>query len=489
LQDCGGIVWKSGNAWNYGRNYDADDPKFNYVRDIDYCSGSCLFVKKEVFDKVGGFDSWFEPAYWEDTDLCFSIRKLGYHVLYQPLAKLIHYEGMTQGTSTTQGLKSYQVVNQKKFKEKWKSELEEHLDDSKENTLLECNRKDGLNILYIDHYVPEPDQDSGSLRTFRILCTLAHMGNKITIWPDNLNYTKPYVSEFQQKGIEVIYGSNDFDKFLEERKYVYDVVIMARPYVATKYIDLIKSKLPNCKIIYDTIDLHFLRMLREDSVYNKSHTNETEKMRELELSLMKKSDVTILTSTAEAELLHKEDQSLKFSILPNIHIETDNIEKFETRKDMIFLGGFQHTPNIDAAEYLVHDIWPIIKQKISDVKLYIVGSHATDKIKSLASDDVVVTGFVKDLSSYYQECKVMLAPLRYGAGVKGKITQSLAMGLPVVTTPIGVEGINLVDKQNCMVAEKPEDFANKATQVYTDKELWNKLSKNGLEVAMNKVPT
>jgi len=192
-------------------------------------------------------------------------------------------------------------------------------------------------------------------------------------------------------------------------------------------------------------------MMRGDSVDNKSSTNQTEKMRELELSLMKKSDITILTSTAEAELLHKEDQSLKFSILPNIHIETDKIEKFETRKNMIFLGGFQHTPNIDAAEYLVRDIWPIIKQKISDVKLYIVGSHATEKIKALASDDIVVTGFVKDLSLYYQQCKVMLAPLRYGAGVKGKITQSLAMGLPVVTTPIGVEGINLADSKNCMV--------------------------------------
>jgi len=230
LQDCGGIVWRSGNAWNYGRNHEPDDPKFNYVRDVDYCSGSCFFVKKEIFDKVGGFDSRFEPAYWEDSDLCFSIRKLGYHVLYQPLAKLIHYEGMTQGTSTAQGLKSFQVINQKIFYEKWKTELEEHLDDSLENTLLECNRKDGLNILYIDHYVSEPDQDSGSLRTFRILCTLAYMGNKITIWPDNLNYTIPYVSEFQQKGIEVFYGSQEFNNFVEERKHVYDVVIMARPY-------------------------------------------------------------------------------------------------------------------------------------------------------------------------------------------------------------------------------------------------------------------
>jgi len=488
LQDCSGIVWRNGEAWNYGRNHDPDEPKFNYVRDVDYCSGSCLFVRADIFDKVGGFDSRFEPAYWEDTDLCFSIRKLGYRILYQPMAKIIHNEGTTQGTSTDKGLKSYQIVNQKKFQEKWKSELENHLDDSIENALLECNRREGLNILYIDHYVPEPDQDSGSLRTFRILGILSSMGNKITFWPDNLHYTKPYVQELQQKGIEVIFGSNNFDKFLDERKHVYDIVIMARPYISIKYIDSIKSMMPNCKIIYDSIDLHFLRMMRGDSVKNNHDADETEKMRQLELSLMKKSDVTILTSTAEAEILHKEDNSLKFSIIPNVHIEAESIEKFEKRKNMIFLGGFQHAPNIDAAEFLINDIWPLIKQKISDAKLFIVGSHPPENIKKLASDDIVVTGFVKDLTSYYQECKIMLAPLRYGAGVKGKITQSLARGLPVVTTSIGGEGIDLLDSKNCMISDKPEDFAKKAVLVYTDEELWQKLSSNGLKVAKEYSP-
>jgi len=203
---------------------------------------------------------------------------------------------------------------------------------------------------------------------------------------------------------------------------------------------------------------------------------------------MKKSDITFLTSAAEADILHKEDSSLKFSILPNIHIETENIAEFEKRKNMIFIGGFQHTPNIDSAEFLVNDIWPLIKQKISGVKLYIIGSHPPEKIKKLASDDVIVTGFVKDLTSYYQECKIMLAPLRFGAGVKGKITQSLARGLPIVTTPIGVEGINLVDGKNCIITKKPEDFAKKAVQLYMDKEMWKKLSVNGLEAAKEYSP-
>jgi len=483
LQDCGGIVWKSGNAWNYGRNFSPDDPRCNYVRDINYCSGSCLFVKKELFNKVGCFDSEFEPAYWEDTDLCFSIRKLGYRVLYQPLAQLYHYEGSTQGTSTEKGLKSHQLVNQKKFYKKWKSTIDSHLEESIENTFLERDKRNGLNILYIEHYVIEPDKDSGSLRTFGILGILSHMKNKVTFWPENLQYTRPYVSELQQKGIEVIHGKHAFEQFLEERKNVYDIAILARPYIAKYFIDSIKSKMPNCKIIYDTIDLHFLRMKRQDSLENKTKNIETENMHQLELSLMKKSDMTILTSIAEAKILHDEDNSLKFSILPNIHAESHDITKFESRKNMLFLAGFQHTPNIDSAKYLVQDIWPLIKQQLPESKLYIVGSNPPDDVKNLATDDIIVTGFVRDLSPYYKECKVMLAPLRYGAGVKGKITQSLAMGLPVVTTSIGGEGINLVDGKHCLTADNPEEFAKKAVKVYGDKDLWNNLSQNGLSIA------
>jgi len=147
------------------------------------------------------------------------------------------------------------------------------------------------------------------------------------------------------------------------------------------------------------------------------------------------------------------------------------------------LGGFQHKPNIDAAEHLVKEIFPEIKQNISDVKLFIVGSHPPDKVKKLESDDVKVTGYVPDITSYFKECKVMLSPLRYGAGVKGKITQSLSQGLPVITSTIGAEGINMVDGENCMISDDDKEVAKKTISVYTDEKLWKKISDNGLKIA------
>ncbi len=155
---------------------------------------------------------------------------------------------------------------------------------------------------------------------------------------------------------------------------------------------------------------------------------------------------------------------------------------------MIFVAGFQHPPNINTAQYLVREIWPKINEKLHEATLYIIGSGPPEEIKKLASDDVKITGFVEDLEPYYRDCSVNLAPMRYGAGVKGKITQSLAMGLPVVTTTVGAEGINVSDGQNCMIADKPEEFAQKAVQVYNDKVLWSKLSENGIVLAKEYSP-
>ena len=486
LQDCGGIVWKNGNAWNYGRFFRTNDPKVNYVRDVDYITGACLFVKKKIFDKAEGFDSIYDPAYWEDTDLCFSIQKDGYRVLYQPLSKVIHHEGQTQGADTSKGIKSYQIVNQKKFHDKWKTRLENRLMDSMENSLLERDRREGLNILYIDHYVPEPDKDSGSLRTFNMLGILSYMKNKVTLWPDNQKFTHPYVTELQQKGIEVIYNNNNFDRFLDERKNVYDVAILTRPYIAVKYIDKIKTKMPKCRIIFDTMDLHYLRLERQASVLENKQAAQAVLMKKLEFSLMRKSDITILTSPVEYEILHKEIDHSSFAILPNIHAEFENhVEPFEKRNDIMFVGGFLHDPNIDAVKYFINEIWPKIKQKIPNVKFFIIGSNPPEEIKKLASDDVIVTGFVNDLQPFYDKCKVMVAPLRYGAGVKGKVTQSLTKGLPLVTTPIGAEGMNLLDGEHCMICNSTDEFVEKTIQVYREEKLWENLSKNGKQIAQD----
>jgi glycosyltransferase involved in cell wall biosynthesis len=242
--------------------------------------------------------------------------------------------------------------------------------------------------------------------------------------------------------------------------------------------------MPNCKIIFDTMDLHYLRLERQAEVLEKKQATQAVLVKKLEFSLMRKSNITILTSPVEYEILNKENELSTFAILPNIHAESENhVEPFGKRNDIMFIGSFLHDPNVDAVKYFINEILPNIKQKIQNVKFFIIGSNPTEEIKKLASDDVIVTGFVKDLQPFYDKYRVMVAPLRYGAGIKGKVTQSLTKGLPLITTPIGAEGMNLIDGEHCMISENPDEFAEKTIQVYNNEKLWSKLSKNGMDIA------
>jgi glycosyltransferase involved in cell wall biosynthesis len=271
-------------------------------------------------------------------------------------------------------------------------------------------------------------------------------------------------------------------EYLEEALPKFDVVILSRARFAAKYLAVTRAANPRPFVIFDTVDLHHLREERlAELTRDPLVAQHAAELRAIELSVMRASDMAWVTSTHEADLLRRSDASLRLEVVPNVHEIRRNVPGFGSREDLLFIGGFRHPPNEDAVLYFVHEILPLVRQEIPDVKLKIVGSHMPASIRALASQSVEVLGFVRNVEPIFDAVRLSVAPLRYGAGVKGKITQSLAWGVPVVTTPVGAEGIS-VDEDHIVVASTAQEFARRLVTVYQDEQTWARLSDQGRQL-------
>ena len=272
---------------------------------------------------------------------------------------------------------------------------------------------------------------------FQILKLLHTLGHRVTLIPDNLAKTQPYTNELQKRGIEVVY----FPYVKKVRDYLaahgssFDAVVLSRCDFARKHIGDVRLHAPQSRIIFDTVDLHYLREETEALLTRDPEMRlNAQKKQQLEYELIDQADETWVVSPAEQQLLHKKWPHKSIQLVSNIVDVPGSKTPFARRRDYLFIGGFQHRPNIDAVLFFVQEIYPLVSERLRDAKFYIIGDKHRRKSVALATEKVVVAGLQRDVRPFFDSVKLSVAPLRFGAGVKGKINQSMAFGVPVIAT-------------------------------------------------------
>ena len=356
---------------------------------------------------------------------------------------------------------------------------------------LDISALNSKRVLIIDDIIPEFNKDSGSRRLTEIIKLL--LKNKVSVFLigdlKEYKYKSSYIEKFKNLGVIVYEPSIDEkgnlitkEGFIKKIAPLLNVAWLHRPGIFDKYYKVIKESNENVELIFDMVDFHYLRLLREWEL-DKTNSNlkiQAQKHLAIEINNCKQADkIIVISDLDKASLKEHYPTTDKMISIGNVHQFqeiNEDFKSFENRSNLLFIGGFKHTPNVDAVLFLKNEIMPIVWSSNPNICVNVVGSYPTDKVITLNSDKFKVIGFVEDVSGYLKNSKLFVAPLRYGAGIKGKIGQSFEYSLPVVTTSIGAEGFDFGEFKDQMIANNAQNIANKIIELYSNGTLWNAVS-------------
>ncbi len=478
LQEAGGIIWRDGSAWNYGNRDDPRRPEYSYVREADYISGAAIMLRRSVWESIGGFDEHFAPAYCEDSDLAFRLRQAGLKVLFQPAAQIIHHEGVSHGTDITSGVKAHQVINQAKLAARWERTIQRtHLPNGT-RIMRARDRSVGRTVtLFVDHNVPEPNRDAGSRTIVAFIQALLASGRVVKFFPVNGHRPSGYTDALQQLGVEVLYEpySKRFADWIAGFGSEIDEVLLSRPDVADAVIGPLRAAC-RAPVVYYGHDLHHLRLRRDPATLrDAAKAVAANTMEATEQRIWRSVDAVLYPSEEEAAVVRESAPGVaSLAVQPYaLPAPPPPHDPPPASAGLVFVAGFAHPPNVDAALWMVREILPRILAARPGIPLALVGSNPTQEVQALAGEGIEVTGFVTDeaLARRYAEARVAVCPLRFGAGVKMKVVEAMHYGVPLVTTPAGAQGLDGIETI-CGVHGDADGFAADVIRLLDDDALW-----------------
>lgn len=486
LQEAGAELSPDGTAVNIGRFDDPHHSRYQYLRVVDYCSGASVMVRRDQFLGLGGFDPYFSPAYYEDADLSMRYRERGLFTLYQPLSRVVHYEGISNGRDESHGIKAHQIANQSRFSSRWHDVL---------STLVPLNEDLGFSlprntvgrVLVITNQIPCPDIDAGSICELNLMLLLRAAGwHPVLFVEHGASRESGYAQQLcQGLGIELVTPTavSGLRSWLRQRGDGFDLAVLFRPETCHERLQIVRRYCAKAKILYYPHDLHYLRFEREAYVLSSLDClKRAGQYRAIEHENSRLSDLTVLLSEDERTILASDLPGVCVATLPLVLSDAPTgllrVES-DCARNIVFVGNFSHSPNRDAVRFFLADVFPFIVAGRPDAVFHVVGSSPPPDIVSMNGPSVRIHGFVEDLDLYLSGMDVSVLPLRYGAGVKGKLGVSLRAGVPVVSTHLGVEGVPLKAGKHALLADRPDTFAEAVLALLDDPALRSSLRTAG----------
>lgn len=489
LQEAGCIVWGNGEPWNVGRGGNPYDPRFAYARQVDYVSGAALLIRRELWNRVGGFSPEFSPAYYEDTDLAFKVRAAGLTVRYAPLARVIHHEGLSNGSDPQQseGLKRYQDINAPLFQRKWAKDFSGPEQPSLSAAQLVKDRGILGRALFLDHETPRPDRDAGSHAALVEMELVQALGWKVTFLPANLAWLGRYSEALQRRGIELLHAPFvlSLEQLLRERGSEFELIYITRFTVAEVALPLIETHAPQARILFCNADLHHLRQLRAvraEGLVGEAAERALQEVAEVqrrELAVMGRVHLTFSYSEVERAVIEAESLGAAATAACPWVVEGPAAPApLAGRSGLAFLGSYNHPPNRDAIDAFLAELWPQLRQQRPQLRLHLYGSGLSPELSRrwAATPGVEVEGWVADPATVYDRHRLFIAPLRSGAGLKGKVVAAAAHGIPQVLSPLAAEATGLRHGSEVWIAREAGDWLEAITRLDGDDQAWQAMS-------------
>lgn len=343
--------------------------------------------------------------------------------------------------------------------------------------------RSGPRVLFIDSTFPSPDRDSGSVTARYLIDIFVELGWQVSFYADgDPEGTSPYARELANAGVRCLYAReiSGLESFLAAEGATFSLCMLFRVHSGGRRYELVRRTCPNAKIVFETVDLHFLREERQARTQNDRRAlNLALGVRERELYVARNSDLAIVVSEYERALLEREIPGVRAMTLPLILDCPGRKSGFASRRGICFVGGFLHQPNVDAVEWFLDEIWPLVLERLPSCTFSIVGADMPESFAQRKEANVIPVGYVRDLDAFLDTVRLSVAPLRYGAGVKGKVGSSLANGVPCVGSPVAVEGMGLVVGKEIAVGATPLEFAERIVALHEDEVEWNRMSSAG----------